>query len=168
MRIYEGSPRPDWEEVLRSVGAHMDDRGMRSLVFLESDSGLIVQGTSISTGGDSAWNESMGKAVRNTLILDDDQVGGFMDEALARRGQSPDPGPRRYEAELRVIGRFLDERKPRDLLLFEVDGAYIARLTVSGQGGHKSELVEFTPGDIADMIAKAPELRRPDAPGKPG
>jgi hypothetical protein len=67
-----------------------------------------------------------------------------------------------------VIGRFLDERKPRDLLLFEVDGAYIARLTVSGQGGHKSELVEFTPGDIADMIAKAPELRRPDAPGKPG
>ena len=168
MRIYEGSPRQDWEEVLRSVGAHMDDRGMRSLVFLESDTGLIVQGTSVSTGGGSAWNESMGKAERNTLMLDDDQVGGFMDDALARRGQSPDPNPKHYEAQLRVIGRFLDERKPRDLLLFEVDGAYIARLTVQGQGGMKNELVEFTPDDIAEMIAKAPELRRPDAQGKPG
>ena len=29
MRIYEGSPRQDWEEVLRSVGAYLDDRGMR-------------------------------------------------------------------------------------------------------------------------------------------
>ena len=168
MRIYEGSPRQDWEEVLRSVGAHMDDRGMRSLVFLESDTGLIVQGTSVSTGAGSSWNESMGKAERNTLMLDDDQVGGFMDDALARRGGAPDPNPKHYEAQLRVIGRFLDERKPRDLLLFEVDGAYIARLTVQGQGGMKNELVEFTPDDIAEMIAKAPELRRPDAPGKPG
>ena len=168
MRICEGSPRQDWEEVLRSVGAHMDDRGMRSLVFLESDTGLIVQGTSVSTGAGSSWNESMGKAERNTLMLDDDQVGGFMDDALARRGGAPDPNPKHYEAQLRVIGRFLDERKPRDLLLFEVDGAYIARLTVQGQGGMKNELVEFTPDDIAEMIAKAPELRRPDAPGKPG
>ena len=26
MRIYEGSPRQDWEEVLRCVGAYLDDR----------------------------------------------------------------------------------------------------------------------------------------------
>ena len=29
MRIYEGSPRQDWEEVLRSIGAYLDERGMR-------------------------------------------------------------------------------------------------------------------------------------------
>ena len=168
MRIYEGSPRQDWEEVLRSVGAHRDDRGMRALVFLESDTGLIVQGTHISTGQGSAWDESMGKAVRDTLVLDDDQIGTFMDDAMALRGASPDPSPKHYEAQLRVIGRFLDERKPRDLLLFEVEGAYIARLTVSGQGGMKSEIVEFTPDDISEMIAKAPTLRRSDSPGKPG
>ena len=168
MRIYEGSPRQDWEEVLRSVGAHMDDRGMRALVFLESDTGLIVQGTSVSTGGGSSWNESMGKAERQTLMLDDDQIGEFMDTAMGHRGEAPDATPKHYETQLRVIGRFLDERKPRDLLLFEVDGAYIARLSVTGQGGLKNELVEFTPDDIAEMIAKAPELRRPDAPGKPG
>ena len=36
MRIYEGSPRQDWEEVLRSVGAYLDDRGMRGMVFIET------------------------------------------------------------------------------------------------------------------------------------
>ncbi len=168
MRIYEGSPRKDWEEVLRSVGAHLDERGMRGLVFLESETGLIVQGTSVSTGAGSAWGESMGTARRETLTLDDDQVGAFMDEALARRGQAPESTLRHYEEQLRVIGRFLDDRKPRDVLLFEVDGAYIARLIVTGQGGVKSELVEFTPDDIADMIAKGPDLRRPDTPAKPG
>ena len=168
MRIYEGSPRQDWEEVLRSVGAHLDERGMRSLVFLESESGLIVQGTSVSTGTSSAWGESMGTAERRTLMLDDDQVGTFIDEALARRGKAPESTPRHYEEQLRVIGRFLDARKPRDLLLVEVDGAYIARLTVSGQGGLKHELVEFTPDDVAELIAKAPSLRRPDTPAKPG
>ena len=167
MRIYEGSPRQDWEEVLRSVGAHLDERGMRNLVFLESDTGLIVQGTSVITGTGSAWGESMGNAKRETIVLDDEQVGGFMDEAMARRGKAPESTLRHYEEQLRVIGRFLDERKPRDVLLFEVEGAYIARLNVTGQGGIKSELVEFTPDDIADMIAKAPDLRRPGSPAKP-
>ncbi len=77
------------------------------------------------------------------------------------------PTLRHYEEQLRVIGRFLDERKPRDVLLFEVDGAYIARLIVTGQSGVKSELVEFTPDDIANLIANAPALRRPDKPDKP-
>jgi hypothetical protein len=167
MRIYEGSPRQDWEEVLRSVGAYLDERGMRALVFLETDTSLIVQGTTVSTGSGSAWNESMGKAERQTLTLDDDKVGSFMDDALAQRGAAPDPTPKHYEAQLRVVGRFLDERKPRDLLLFEVDGAYIARVTTSGQGGLKNELIEFTPDDIADMIAKAPALRRSETKGTP-
>ena len=47
MRIYEGSPRQDWEEVLRSVGAYLDDRGMRGVVFIETDNGFIIQGTSV-------------------------------------------------------------------------------------------------------------------------
>ena len=34
MRIYEGSPRQDWEEVLRSVGAYLDDKGMRGVYAL--------------------------------------------------------------------------------------------------------------------------------------
>jgi hypothetical protein len=168
MRIYEGSPRQDWEEVLRSVGAYLDDRGMRGLVFVETDTGFIVQGTVVSSAAGSTWGDSLGKAARETIVLDDDQVAKFMDEALARRGQAPEPSPKHFESQLRVIGRYFDEQKPRDLFFFELDGAYVARLTSPGQGGLKQELVEFTPDDIAAMIAKAPSLRRPPDPAKPG
>ncbi len=167
MRIYEGSPRQDWEEVLRSVGAYLDDRGMRGLVFVETDTGFIIQGTTVSTEAGSAWGESMGTARRETLTVDDERIGQFMDEALARRGQEPDPTPKHYEAQLRVIGRYFDDKKPRDLFFFELDGAYVARLTSSGQTGLKQELVEFTADDIADLIAKAPALRRSETPPKP-
>lgn len=160
MRIYEGSPRQDWEEVLRSVGAYLDDRGMRGLVFVETDTGFIIQGTAIQGAAGSAYSESMGKAIRETVTLNDEDVAAFMDDALARRGSSPDPTPKHYEAQLRVIGRYIDEQHPRDIFFFEVDGAYVIRLTTSGQGGLKQQLVEFTPDDIANLIAKAPALRR--------
>ena len=167
MRIYEGSPRQDWEEVLRSVGAYLDDRGMRGMIFVETDDGFIIQGTAIQ--GSTGSGESMGQAKRETLTLQDDDVGRFMDEAIARRGQAPEPTPKHYESQLRVIGRFLDQQHPRDVFFFELEGAYIARVTVLGQGGLRQELVEFTRDDIADLIAKAPELRRgkngPVAPG---
>jgi hypothetical protein len=163
MRIYEGSARQDWEEVLRSVGAYLDDRGMRAVIFLESDAGFIVQGVSVqsSTGG----GDSLGQANRETLTLHDDDVSRFMDEAIKRRGQKDeDPGPNHYEQQLRVIGRYLDEQHPRDIFFFEVEGSYIARISVSAQGGLRQELIEFTKDDIADMIAKAPSLRRAKQP----
>ena len=164
MRIYEGSPRQDWEEVLRSVGAYLDDRGMRGMIFIETDNGFIIQGTSV-TGNTSGSGEMMGTTARETLTLHDDDVSKFMDEAIARRGSGPDPTPRHYESHLRVIGRYLDEQHPRDIFFFELDGAYIARLTTAGQGGLKQELVEFTRDDIAEMIAKAPAGRRATVPG---
>ena len=158
MRIYEGSPRQDWEEVLRSVGAYLDDRGMRGVVFIETDNGFIIQGTSVT--GSTGAGESIGLATRETLTLHDDDVGKFMDEAIARRGQEPDTTPSVYESQLRVIGRYLDEQHPRDIFFFELDGAYIARVSSTGQGGLKQELIEFTREDIAEMIEKAPSLRR--------
>ena len=168
MRIYEGSPRQDWEEVLRSVGAHIDERGMRGIVFIETENGFVVQGTVVATGPGSAWGESMGTARVETLTLDDDEVAKFMEDAVGHRGAAPEATPKRFESELRVIGRYFDEQKPRDLFFFELDGSYIARLTRSGQGGLKQELVEFTQADVADLIAKAPALRRPTNPAKPG
>jgi hypothetical protein len=68
---------------------------------------------------------------------------------------------------MRVIGRYLDGLHPRDIFFFELDGAYIIRVTQSGQGGLKQELIEFTPTDIADLIANAPALRRSDDKRKP-
>ena len=165
MRIYEGSPRQDWEEVLRSVGAYLDDRGMRGVVFVETDTGFIIQGTAVSNAGSSAWGDAMGKATRETIVLQDEDVAKFLDDAMARRGHAPEPTPKHYEAQLRVIGKYIDGQHPRDIFFFEMDGAYIIRLTLAGQGGLKQELAEFTAADIADLIERAPTLRR-GAPAK--
>jgi hypothetical protein len=160
MRIYEGSPRQDWEEVLRSVGAYLDDRGMRGIVFVETDTGFIIQGTTVHGAAGSQYSEAMGKAIRETVTLQDEEVAKFMDEALAQRGKEPDPSPKHYESQLRVLGRYLDGQHPRDIFFFELDGSYVIRLTSAGQGGLKQELAEFTREDIADLIAQAPALRR--------
>jgi len=159
MRIYEGSPRQDWEEVLRAVGAYLDERAMRGIAFMETDNGFIVQGTTVT--GTTGSGESLGRSERETLMLGDEDVGGFIDAGEARRGHAaPETSPKRYEAELRVIGRYLDGQHPRDVLFMELDGAYILRLATPGQSGPRQELVEFTRDDIADMIARAPTLRK--------
>lgn len=165
MRIYEGSPRQDWEEVLRSVGAYLDDRGMRGIVFLETDTGFIIQGTVVASEAGSGWGESMGKASRLTVTLQDEDVATFMDDAVAKRGHGADPTPKHFEAQLRVIGKYLDDQHPRDIFFFELDGSYVIRLTHAGQGGLRQSLVEFTLDDINELIAKSPALRR-GAPAK--
>ena len=160
MRIYEGSPRQDWEEVLRSVGAYLDDRGMRGLVFVETETASSSRARPSHGDAGSACGEAMGKATRETLTLDDEDVGKFMDDALARRGQGPGPDaealrgpapgdrqvPRRAAAARHLLLR--DRRRVRH------------PAHASGQAGLKQELVEFTRDDIADLIAQAPALRR--------
>lgn len=159
MRIYEGSPRQDYEEVLRSIGAYLDDRGMREILVAETETAFVVQGLVIQ-GSSSGWSESMGTAHKETLTIADDDVGKFMDDALAHRGGPQDDVPDHYESALRVIGRYVDEQKPRDIFFFEQEGAYVVRLLRLDQVGIRHELVEFTKDDVAEMIAQAPALRR--------
>ena len=54
MRIYEGSPRQDFEEVFRSIGAFLDQRGMRDVLLLEAPDGFIVQGLVVVRGEHAA------------------------------------------------------------------------------------------------------------------
>lgn len=166
MRIYEGSPRQDWEEVLRSVGAYLDDRGMRDIVFVEDAGGFILQGLTIE-GASGAWAESMGTEKRVTVTVSDEDIARFMDEAVAKRGKPKGDSPQRYELELRVIGRFIDGERPRDLFFFEQSGDYILRLSHGGQSGTKHTLYEFPRQDVANLVATAPELRRGQSPTAP-
>jgi hypothetical protein len=158
MRIYEGSPRQDWEEVLRSVGAYLDDRGMRDIVFVEDAGGFILQGLTVE-GAAGQWSEALGTEKRITLTVSDEDIARFMDEAAAGRGKPKDDNPQRYELELRVIGRFIDGERPRDLFFFEQSGDYVLRLSHGGQGGTKHSLYEFPRQDVANLVATAPELR---------
>lgn len=169
MRIYDGSPRQDFEEVFRSIGAFIDQRGMHEVLLVEAPDGFIVQGIVTSGGGGGAWSESLGHQEKETLTFLDDDIARFMEESLARRGV-PGPEPTRdagfYETAFRVLGRWLDTQKPRDVFFFEQEGAFVVRTLQSTQAGGRHEIAEFTRDDISQLVASGPQLRQPlTAPG---
>lgn len=164
MRIYEGSPRQDFEEVFRSIGAFLDQRGMKDVLLVEAPDGFIVQGLVVSGADTGAWSESVGTQTKETLTFLDDDIARFMEEATARRGRATPAPPHEagyYETAFRVLGRYMDQQKPRDVFFFEQEGAFVVRLLMSGQAGSRHELAEFTREDIAQMVASGPTLRQP-------
>jgi hypothetical protein len=164
MRIYEGSPRQDFEEVLRSIGAFLDQRGMREVLLVEAPDGFIVQGLVLEGGSEGTWSDALGRQVKETLTFLDDDIARFMDEAMARRGAgAPEPDWENagyYEKAFRVLGRWIDEQKPHDVFFFEQGGAFVVRLHVTGASGGHHTLAEFTADDVNGMIKAGPTQRR--------
>jgi hypothetical protein len=162
MRIYDGSPRQDWEEVLRSIGAWADREILKELLFLELDGGFLVQGIRSSMGG--AWSES-GTFTKETHELTDDQVGDLMGAAKDQRGTATSDHPELgianyYELALRIIGKWLDSVQPRDVFFFEQDGSFVVRTFIVGAHGKVGhQLSEFTHDEIVAMIESAPSDR---------
>lgn len=170
MRIYDGSPRQDFEEVLRSIGAYLDQRGMRDILVMEAPDGFIVQGLVHVGAATSAWSESVGQVAKETMTFLDDDIGRFMDESIARRGTGPQaelPPPGRYEHAFRIIGHYIDGQKPKDIFFFEQEGAFVLRLHHAMQGGTHHMLAEFTRDDVEALIARGPTLRIPPQPTGP-
>jgi hypothetical protein len=163
MRIYEGSPRQDWEEVLRAIGAFADREKLKELLFLELDEGFLLQGLGIPAGG--ADSDSFGVLAKRTYELLDEQVAQLMDEAAAARtaadAQVPHADVVNYlEQALRVIGAWLDNEKARDVFFFEQDGSFVLRVLHASAGGSVGhQLAEFTKEEILAMIEAAPQQR---------
>jgi hypothetical protein len=159
MRIYEGSPRQDWEEVMRAVGAWADSEPLKELLFLELDGGFIVQGIKSTMGGQ--WSES-GTFTKETHELTDDQVGDLIGAMIANRGQTTadhaEVGIANfYEQALRIIGKWLDSVQPRDVFFFEQGGSFVVRTFMVGAHGKVGhQLSEFTRDEIVAMIESAP------------
>jgi hypothetical protein len=164
MRIYDGSPRQDFEEVLRSIGAYLDRRGMKELLVMEAPDGFIVQALTHVGASGSSWSETVGQVEKETMTFLDEDIAKFMDEAAARRGSGAQQDAievGRYEHALRVIGHFIDEQHPKDIFFVEQAGAFLLRLHHTGQAGARHDLVEFTREDVEALIAKGPTLRIP-------
>lgn len=163
MRIYEGSPRQDWEEVLRTIGSYADHERLKELLLLELDGGFILQALTIPNAG--AWSESSGSLAKRTIELPDENIATLMDEAAARRAGGKSEVPEAdlanyYEQALRVIGRYVDTQKVRELFFFEQEGAFVLRLLTAASGGSTAhQLVEFTKEDILARIGEAPQQR---------
>ena len=90
MRIYEGSPRQDFEEVFRSMGAFIDQRGMKDVLLRRGARRLHRPGARRRRAPAAAtWSESVGSETKETLTFLDDDIARFMEEAGARRGRVP-------------------------------------------------------------------------------
>lgn len=171
MRIYEGSPRQDWEEVLRSIGAFVDREKLKEILLLELDQGFIVQGlTMAAAGGDS---DSFGALSKRTFELGDDQVAELMDAAADQRGTATDDQPHAdlmnyYELSMRILGAYIDTQRAHDVFFFEQDGSYVLRLygVHGARAGH--QLSEFTRDEMLAMIESAPEHRGQSSPPASG
>src|SRR3954447_20379919 len=118
MRVYDGATRHNYEEVLRSLGAVLDQRGMREITVNQTDDGFMVQGLAAVPGEDREWNDADARLDKETFHLREDDLSRFMDEALSRRqGRSPRSQGAQlattseagfYENALRVIGGYVD------------------------------------------------------------
>ena len=92
MRIYEGASRQNYEQVLRSLGAVLDQRGMREITVNETDDGFIVQGLALSARRGTCLGRPEARVDKETFHLREEDMTRFMDEAQARRqGRSTDP-----------------------------------------------------------------------------
>jgi len=169
MRIYDGSPRQDFEEVFRSIGVFLDARGMRDILLLEVPDGFVVQGLVTAGAAGGAWSEAVATVSKETLSFLDDDIAKFMEEAAGRRGAGPVPetvtgaAASAYEHALRVIGRWVDAQRPKDVFLFEQDGSYVIRLLIAAQSGAHHQLAEFTREDVVNLVTQAPKFRVPSA-----
>ena len=91
MRIYDGSPRQDWEEVLRAIGAFADRERLKDLLFLELEGGFVFQGLAMASGGSDS--DSFGALAKRTYELTEDQVAELMEAAEAKRGSADSDVP---------------------------------------------------------------------------
>lgn len=164
MRIYDGSPRQEWEAVLRAIGAFVDREQLKEILLVELEGGFLLQGLALPKGG--ADSDSFGALTKRTYEITDDEVAQLMDEREHDRGTEGASDPPRatidsyFTQAMRVIGAYVDGEKVRDLFFLEQDGSFVLRMLATGSGGMISHrLAEFTKDEILAMIEAAPQQR---------
>jgi hypothetical protein len=166
MRIYEGSPRQDYEDVLRSIGAFIDQRGLSEILLAEAPDGFILQGV-VTTRQESAWNEPTATVTKETYTFLDEDIARFLEDSTARRRppvtNDGTPMAGVYERTLRVLGRYVDDQKPKDVFFFEQGGAYVVRLLMTSRLGSRHVLAEFTQEDLQSMVEQGVAFRGEEA-----
>ena len=167
MRIYEGSPRQDYEEVLRSIGAFIDQRGLSEILLAEAPDGFILQGVVVTNLEASAWSDPSATITKETYTFLDEDIARFLEDSTARRrppgANDGTPMAGKYERTLRVLGRYVDDQKPKDVFFFEQGGAYVVRLLMTSRQGSRHVLAEFTEEDLRSMIDQGVAFRGEEA-----
>jgi hypothetical protein len=152
MRVYEGSPRRNYEEALRSIGAAVDEQQLNSLVLMELQEGFF--GTAIrSTPDPRTAAEIVGRFEQVRVNFNDEELAAALDHGFGQRGGAPANGL--YEHALRLIGRWMDREQATQVFLMEQAGGFIVRVLPPFPGEHPYSLAEFTPADLDRMEREA-------------
>jgi hypothetical protein len=157
MRIYDDAPRHDFEEVLRTLGADLDRRGMREIVILEVASGFQVHGLAVRATDRSTWADAVGHVLPSERFYSDDDIAELLEHGPRRRG-APDAVAGPYERTLRVLGRYVDGRNASSMLLVE-QGAHVLLRTLRTAGVPHHEMVQFAQADLDVLVAEGPASR---------
>jgi hypothetical protein len=152
MRVYKGSPRRDYEEVLRSIGAAVDAEYLNSLVLMELAEGFF--GTAIrSTPDPRTAADIVGRFEQVRLNFNDDELAGALERGFEHRDASPGGGV--YEHALRLIGRWMDREQATQVFLMEQAGSFIVRVLPPFPGTNAYTLAEFTAADLERLEVEA-------------
>jgi hypothetical protein len=81
-KLFQGMPKTDYQDVLRTVGHYIDEHGLSDVRIIETQDGLILQGKT-STGG------ARGEKKTETYLLTLQDVKDLVREAYTRRGTTP-------------------------------------------------------------------------------
>jgi hypothetical protein len=74
MKLFTGLDRTDYQDLMRTIGAWIDERGWREIRFWEHADGLIVQGRPQPEAG------------YETILMTDDDLRDLLRAAYDRRG----------------------------------------------------------------------------------
>ena len=148
MRVYDGAPRRDYEEILRTVGARLDGALLSEFVLVELEDGFYARGTSQP----EMWG---GLALPKTVRVLDNDLDAALDEAHARRGSGQLAG--RVEARLRLVGRYVDSQQGSEILVVEQGSMTLLRMSLPDEA---PRLIELGPEHIASWSTDASLERR--------
>jgi hypothetical protein len=154
VRVYESSPRRQYADVFRAIGAVLDQMRMRQVLLVEVEEGFIAIGyTTTDVGRGNAW----GSLKRAQLTFRDADIARELQLAVERRGTAHKAGP--YELALRVIGRQVDDLQAFDVLTFHHDANWLLRCLPKAPETRYT-LIEFTEDDIVQFNAGHASGRR--------
>jgi len=81
MRLFQGLPKTDYQDLLRTIGHYVDQSGFTNIRLIETEEGIIIQGRV------SATEEIRGEKKTETYLFTVEDIQDLMRDARGRRGK---------------------------------------------------------------------------------
>jgi hypothetical protein len=154
LRVYQGTPRRAYADVLRAIGAVLDRTVMRSVLLIEVEDGFIAQGQASPR---TDRRTASGSITRVELRFTDADIAREMQVAVDRRKTKHVAAANEFA--FRILGGYVDAHTASELLAVEQEGTWLVRCLPAQAEGHY-RFVEFSGEDLAKLSAESSTARR--------